>query len=383
MKFVNVVVNWNQSTLIFYIAVILCSYFSAILFRKVSLKGVIFSRKKSKFPLWLLITGLILLFVKCFNTSGRDIRSGYYQNFLSATSFVNYRDNTVEIGFRLLQILIRHFTDNYAVFLFVVGLITLIPFLYVIDKYKNIIDVPSVFLFYICVYYFSGFSIARISIAGAFSLLFFDALVEKKKLKALLFIMLACAFHITAVILIVRYVFVLFKSLNKKMLVIGAIAVFAVVAISRDSIFALMQGSERYYVYQLSSSSSFGLEQIAYYIPLIVLYIFGRKKHPEITFGKNFDRISISFISVGFAFGMLSYLIPIFGRLYSLFVTQTIISGYYIHNLKIMKSKASYKILMINILVLAYCFIRFGLYISQYYNLDDIMPYTNVFGWVI
>lgn len=381
MKFVNIVVDWHQSTLIFYILVILCSYFSAILFSRVSLKGCIFS-KKNKYPLWLLTTGIVLIFVKCFNTSGRDIRSGYYQNFLSATSFTNYHDNTVEIGFRLLQILIRQFTDNYAVFLFAVGLITLIPFLYVINKYRNIIDVPSAFLLYMCVYYFSGFSIARISMAAAFSFLFFDALIEKKKFKALFFILIACTFHITAVILIIPYVFVLFKSLNKKMLVIGAVAVFAVVSISRNSIFGFMQGSDRYYVYQLSSNISFGFEQIVYYIPLIALYAFGKKRHTDVSFGKYFDRISVSFLSVGFVFGMLSYLIPIFGRLYSLFVVQTIISGYYIHNLKTIKLKKGYKMMM-NILILAYCFVRFGLYISQYYNVDDIMPYTNVFGWVI
>lgn len=380
MNFVSVKIDWYQSTLLFYIAIVMICYLSPVLFNRVILKGTVKRKKGSS--LWFLMVSFTLLFVKCFNTTGRDIRNGYYKNFLSATSFEEYSDQTVEIGFRTLQVIVRQFSDNYGVFLFLLGLITVVPFLYVVNKYKKRIDVPTAILFYACVYYYSGLSVARIAAAASFSFFVFDALVEKKKAKAFIFILVASSFHVTALILIIPYLMVLFKRLDKKMLCVGSALILCIAVLSRDSIYSFMNGSERYYIYKISDGSEIGFAQFAYYVPLVLLYLIGRKNHQDIEFGRIMDRIAVSFIGTAFSFGILSYFIPIFGRLYVMFAPLTIVTGYYINNIKSGVHRKYYKYL-ISALVLLYCFIRFGIYITEYYNLDDIMPYTNVFGWKI
>ena len=134
--------------------------------------------------------------------------------------------------------------------------------------------------------------------------------------------------------------------------------------------------TERYYIYGAMDSVHIGLEQIVYYSPLFVVYFLTKKYD----INRTFSKASFSYLATGFCYGMVGYIIPIFGRVQAIFLPIVIIVPYYIRLFNIKHPK--YKRL-INTLVLIYCIARFVIYITQYYVLEDLMPYTTFGGWII
>lgn len=372
MQFSNVTIEWSQNTFIFYLAIIIGCYLLCILLKKKKIKT-----SNKKIPLDLTLVGLILLLVKCFNTTGRDLRAGYYYNFMSATSMSTYRDQTVEPGFRLLMVIVRNITQNYGVFLFVVGLLTILPVLYFIDKYRDKIDVPVSILLFTSLYFVNGFSAYRQYMAVCLALFAFDAIMEKKPVRALVWIAVCSTIHIACLTLFIPYIIRFAKVLSKRMIAISALLLFAILYLGRGSIAALLGTSSRYGIYLVSQEVSFGFEQIVYYVPLFILVYLCRKNHPD----RDFSRVTYIFLITGFAFGMFSYVLPIFGRMQSVFLPIVILIPYYIKLYKNHHNKQKRSIL--NVASLVYCIARFVIWITQYYNLEDLMPYTNLFNLTI
>lgn len=374
MHFSSVIYSWSTQTFLLYLVVIFSCYLSTILFKKYVLS--INTNYKTKFPIGLLISGTILIFVKGFSTTGRDLRAGYYINFLSATSLKEFYDWTIEIGYRILNVLIRNITQHYSFFIFLIAFLTILPIIYVINKFQNIIDVPSAILLYTCIFFFSGFSPLRNYLASSIALLGFEALVRKKFLKALIYLIIAMTFHFSMVFLLVPYFFVAFKKSNNKFITICLSSFFSFFYFGRNIITTILSMTERYYIYGAMDSVHIGLEQIVYYSPLFVVYFLTKKYD----INRTFSKASFSYLATGFCYGMVGYIIPIFGRVQAIFLPIVIIVPYYIRLFNIKHPK--YKRL-INTLVLIYCIARFVIYITQYYVLEDLMPYTTFGGWII
>lgn len=375
MQFTNVKVEWSPRTFVFYLAIIIVCYLIAWAMRK---KMVRWGRgSKEKYPAGLLIVAIILLFVKCFNTTGRDLRSGYYYNFQSATSMSEYYDQTVEPGFRLLMVVIRNVTENYAVFLFVVGLITILPVIHFIHKYREKIDVPAAVLLYTSLYFISSFSAYRQYMAVSMSLFAFDAILEKKPYKALTWIALSSTFHISCLIIIIPFALCFARMMSKKMIAVSAIVFFAVVYVGRGAIAGLLGGNERYHIYLVNQQVKIGFEQIVYFLPFFLLIFACRKEKSD----KYFSRVVYIYIMAGFVFGMLSYVVPIFGRMNAIFIPIVIGIPYLVNIYK--RSHNRSKRVILSFLTALYSIVRFIIWIFQYYNLEDLMPYTNIFGRII
>ncbi len=372
MNFTQVDIDWYQSTFIFYLCIILGSYYITLVSGNKKIIG--FTTKKRK--LWYVIVPTILLFIKGFGTTGRDLRDGYYYNFSRATSLREFPDYTVETGYRLLNVVVRNITDQYWIFIFVVSLLSLYPIIRMFKKYSAVIDLPIGILMYTSIFFINSFSPLRMCLAASIGLFAFDAIVERKPLKALVWIVIASLFHTSALILFVPYFFTQAKGLNKKMIALSLIALFLVALVGRNSITALLASDDRYYKYQAFSTVNIGFEQFVYYLPLLFL-IFKAKKYDT---DKYFMLVSFSFLASAFCIGLLGYVVSIFGRFRDMFLPLIIIVPYYIRVIKINKPK--YKNL-INIAAIVYCVARFYIYISQYYLMEDLMPYTNLFGWII
>lgn len=372
MQLVEVNVDWYNSTLMFYLFIMLVSFVFAYIAKKKKIRLT----KMSRFEIWTILFFGIIVFVKCLNTTGRDIRHGYYMNFLSADSLNEFRDKSLEIGFRLLCVFSKKICNNYQFFLFVVGIFTVIPVYYFIKKYKDNIDVPSAILMYLSLFFINGFSPMRMALAASISLFAFDAMVEKKIFKAMSWICIAACFHVTALILFIPLMFCLFRIFNRKFVGISFLLLFLMILIGRNSISSLLANSSRYYVYKSFNTVDIGFEQIAYYLPLFFLFGLVRKKSSN----NHFDKISFLYLSLGFLCGMMGYIVSIFGRFYLMIIPIIIIIPYYI---SIAKSLYPRKKIMIDALLIIYCIGRFLIYITQYYNLEDLMPYTNSFGWII
>lgn len=375
MVFTEVVYEWSNLTFLLYLAIIASCFLLPVLMRK-SVR-VLGGRKQRCIPLWVFGVGAILIFFKGFGTAGRDLRGGYYLNFMSATSMRAYRDHTIELGYRLLTVFMRKFTDDYAVFLMVVALITLIPVLYLFCKHSGEIDAMTAALFYVSIFYFSGFSPSRQYIAASIALLSYDALLEKKPVKALAFLCAASLFHITALVLVIPYFFSLQNVLKRRQAALAIGAIFFLVYLSKNVIVAAMAATERYYIYGLSEGG-LGMEQFVYFLPLFVIYFFGRRCEGR-RLEDGYARVGLLYLTTAFAIGLMGYFFDIFGRMYGVFLPLAFITAHYVKVIKQHSNRTTQ--LILNICVVFYCVARFVIYITQYYNLEDIMPYTNVFGW--
>lgn len=372
VQFTQVKVDWYNSTFLFYIGIIAICFIVADRFQ-----NTVLVFRKEKIQLWSVLIGGILLAIKGFGTTGTDLRGGYYYNFCRALSMDAYPDYSVEVGFRIIGIIIRNITNNYAIFIFIVACMTILPIIKILKKYKDIIDFPAAVLLYTCVFYFTSFSALRAAIATALALYAFDAMVEKKPYKALVWIFIASLFHTSVLILIIPYVASFWKVLDRKIITVGLILLFAIVFIGKNSLMAIIISSnDRYAVYSSFDSVHIGMEQIVYYLPLFWIYNCGRKLDEN----QHFSRVAFAYLATGFCFGLLGYIIPIFGRFKDVFLPIIIVVPYY---LKLVKKRFPQNRIVINICVIAYCIMRFYVYISQYYNMEDLMPYTNFFGLVV
>ena len=383
MQFTQVQVDWYNTTFLYYVSVIVVCYIVAC---KCQNTTILIKNRRMQLSYVLLVT--CLLFVKGLGTTGRDLRNGYYYNFCRALSLEEYPDYSVEIGFRFLGIIIRNITNQYAIFIFIAACITIFPIMKMLEKYKKKIDYPSAILIYICVFFFTSFSAIRIAIAAALAMFAFDAMVEKMPYKALGWILIASLFHTSVLILMIPYVVTFWRILDRKIVTAGLFALFILVFLERNSLMTIMANNERYAIYNSVDSVHIGMEQFVYYIPLFCIYNYGRKLDTNRNFSygrkldtnRNFSRVAFAYLATGFCFGLLGYIIPIFGRFKDVFLPIIIIVPYY---LKLRKKSLPKNRIVINICILLYCVMRFYIYISQYYNLEDLMPYTNIFGWII
>lgn len=374
MIFTPVKIDWSIRTLILYLLIIVGCYGSVNILKNKVL--IINTYRKKKVTFGFLFAAIVLIFFKGFGTTGRDLRAGYYNNFLSAISLSKFYDYTVEFGYRLLNVIIRNFTIKYSVFIFVIGLLTVLPVIYMIWKYREKIDVSAALLFYTSIFYFPGFSILRAYLASSMSLIAFNAMVEKKIGKAFIWLCIAISIHRSMVFLMVPFFFIVFDKINKKMIVCCLILFFAFVLIGRGILANYFANSERYSLYSIESVMDIGMEQFIYYIPLFILLYLGKDGESN----PVFFRVSFCYLTSGFTFGLLGYVIPIIGRVQYAFLSFVIILPYYIRLIKIRYSKYKY---LLDSMVAFYCIARFLIYIVQYYNLDDLMPYTNIWGWLI
>lgn len=380
-EFVKVKVGWSNSTFLFYLAIVLISYILAIIASQLKGKGK-YGRIGCKLILTLIYTTLFI--VKAFSTTGRDLRTGYYINFLSATSWNEYADKTVEPGFRLLMILARNISNSYATMLILVAFITLFPVCYLTCKYISDIDIPSSVLMYTSLFYIQSFSPLRNYLAVSISLFFFYWLAKKKYLKSILFIFFGMLFHTSVMFLFAIFIFMLLKRINKRQIVLFSTGIFILAIVLKNIISALFTG--RYAIYSYSDSIQIGFQQFIYYIPLFAIYFISEKNvNTSIkALGTNdcnyISKLCFSYITIGFLFGLLGYVISIFGRTQALFLPLVFIIPYCINKIK-KKNRIAYYTICICVLVYS-CF-RFYIYLSEYCELEYIMPYSTWTGLVI
>lgn len=361
---------WLESTFIFYLAIIITCFIIALAFERVVIKiGDIRFRN-----LDICLVAMILIFVKGFLYCGRDLINGYYNNFISATSLGQICDDSLELGYKLLNVVINNIFHEYWVFVLIIAIITILPIMIFIAKYRDQLSVPYAVLFYVSIYFFPSFSVLRIYLASSIGILVFVFLLKKRLFLAFLGIIFASLFHTSMLFLFIPYFLLEFKFLSRKTIVCILIAIFAIVYIERDSLAALFAG--RYEGYDSFEIATIGIQQFVYYLPLIGLFFYVKK---YITEPWN-EKVFFSYLSVGFTFGLLGYVISIFGRSQAVFLPIVFIVAYLVKIIE--ENDCMYK-RIIRLALVIYCIMRFWIYISEYYNIDDIMPYVNFFGWSI
>ena len=361
---------WSDSTFIFYLSIIITCFIITLVFERVVIKfGDIRFRN-----LDICLVSIILIFVKGFLYCGRDLIYGYYNNFISATSLQQIRDDSLELGYKFLNVIINNIFHEYWIFVLIVAIITILPIMIFIGKYRDEISVPYAVLFYVSIYFFPSFSVLRIYLASSIGLLVYISLLKKRPFLAFLGIIIASLFHTSMLFLFIPYFLLEFRFLNRKSIVCILVTIFAFVYIERNSLALLFTG--RYGGYDSFEMATIGIQQFVYYLPLIGLFFYVKKYINE----PWNERVFFSYLSVGFTFGLLGYVISIFGRSQAVFLPIVFIVSYLVKIIE--ENDCKYK-RIIKLALVLYCIMRFWIYISEYYNIDDIMPYVNFFGWSI
>ena len=363
-------VEWSNLTFMFYCALIIISSLTT----QLSNKYLKLRNKRCNITIVLLT--IILILIKVFNTTGRDISviGGYQYNFYSATSMNNFMDQGVEFGFKILTVIIRHVTSDFNCYLVILGIMYILPIIYMLNKYRENIDLFSTVLFYFTVFLFPSFSPLRQCLAASIGLLAFDKMVEKKAAQCIFWLIIAVMFHSSALVLVIPFFCVFFKAMNRKMITFMIILIFTAFMVVKNSIFSFFLGNSRYIGYSMAGNG-IGLEQIVYFAPIVALIIYNRKNMEN-----HYVKINYAYVFSAFCFGLLSYIITVFGRLYITYLPLMFIIGFNIKTLKSTNSKYKW---LINLIICLYCSLRFWMYISRYYNLENLMPYTNLLGWII
>lgn len=321
-----------------------------------------------------IITSLLLTFLKAFSYTGIDLHGGYQSNFNTAESLSSFHDSSVELGFRILNVVIHFFTSNYYVFLIIIGILTVLPVMHLIIKYSNYINASIAFFIYATMFYFQGFSLLRIYLAASIVLISLEQLLLHKNKKAIIWLLVAMSIHITSIIMLFPYLLYWNRRLNKGIIVVCTLLIIGFVILEKN--FIIQHFSGRYEVYATQeSTSSVGTTAFLMYIPLFILWIVMWKKYKV-----KYSEIIFCLLLSGFTCYMLSYSIPIFGRLQAYFVSIIFIIGYYS---KIIASHSKLLYFVFDLFFIIYGIIQLIIYIKNYYNIDCIMPYVSFLGFTI
>ena len=369
-------IQWSNSTFYFYLLIPI----SCFLISKVSLpiyqKELVVNNIQQKYYLKVgaVISSLILIIIKCISITGRDVQIGYQLDFDTANSLRTFRDPSIELGFRILNIVIHYIYPNYFFFLAVIGVLTVFPVIYFIFKYEDYINISLTFFAYATMYYIQGFSLLRIYLAASISLFSIDAIMHKKNKTALLWLIVAISIHQTSFILLFVYILYWCRNLNKTIIISSMSLFIILIVINRD--FILQHFSGRYEIYAAqNSASAIGIAAFAEYVPLFILWWFVKKNYTT-----NYNSLIFYILLIGFSCSILSYSLSFFGRLKALLIAIVFIIGYYS---KEISKKSKLNQLWIDLAFIVYGLTQLIIYINEYYNLDDIMPYVSYLGFYV
>ena len=233
--------------------------------------------KKSLGYIIIAILPMFLLYVLRYKQVGPDtiqyVNGFYNAKHLSFIEVINSKERT-ELGFRLYEKLISSITNNYTVYFLINGLILFLP---IIHFAKNHTGNPYIFLFMFCAlgsynFYMTGL---RQSLAISICLLSVDFIKNKKPIRFIFIVLLAFAFHKSAIFFIVAYPLSHLK--------INSVTVFIYVCLSVVLMFTFNNFQEAInewlnYDYTIEET---GNGQI-FFILIVLLFIYTLINHKEI-----------------------------------------------------------------------------------------------------
>lgn len=366
---------WSNKTFIFFVIIAMF----AMVLPYIGIIKVKFSKKSKRVPIGLIILTILLIGIKGFSAVGRDVLSGYYAGFLSADSLKTYSDPSVELGYRILTVIVHNIWNNYTFFLIVVATLTVIPVVHFTWKYQEHIFMGITLFLYTTIYYFQGLSLLRIFLAASIGLVAIDRLITKKNKSAFIWILVAVLFHTSMLVLFIPYTIFVFNKLSRGSYILSLVVIFIFFSVYGNQIVGSLSG--RYAVYRNTFSSGLGFQQVIYYAPIATLIYFGHKfqnKKGIVEENKAY-KLSWALIISGFFIGEVGYVITIFGRAQVAFISLIFVISYYAKRIYVRDVKWGN---FARLLIVIYGLARLYIYLSQYYNVDSIMPYSTIWGLI-
>lgn len=336
-------------------------------------------REPRKLPIALAMTLLIIFKGSCISTT--DVKTGYYLDFISATSFESFRDKTLEPLYQILNVAVRSITSDYEVFLMVVAVVTVAPVGFVIWKCRSQINVPFAVMGYSLIFLVTGMSAIRQFVAVSFVLLgAYYWLLGRRRL-SVLWLVIALGFHTSALVALLLYALLFFHDHVRTQIAISVATVVACI-VGRSLIMTLFVG--RYESYSAYDNISFGVAVILKYLPLAALVLFilqndSKRRIAICTRSYSILGMCSSVLLFSVVICLLGYVISIFGRAESYSVPLVIVLAYLVRRCE----ERRFFRLPVKYLLALYFLFRFTVYMNDFYLLEGLMPYIASSGIIV
>jgi transmembrane protein EpsG len=261
------------------IVVYIASYFSRHLAKPVAIGAGAISMKPNK---WLaaIVMATFVVVAGLRNNIGDTF---FYMHAYTTNNFTWEQVKAdKDIGFGILQMILKSYTENPQVLIFLTALVTNVLIVYVLYKYSKLFEL-SIFLYITSGLYIVSMNGVRQFLASAIVFAATKYLLEGSWKKYFLVVALASLFHGSALILIPIYFIVRRKAWTSSTFILLTLAVLLILGYSviSDAIFTAIADTH-YSEYQNFQEGGANIIRVAIgAVPLIFAYL-GRNKLREI-----------------------------------------------------------------------------------------------------
>ncbi|MEH7298973.1 EpsG family protein [Neobacillus drentensis] len=290
-------VLWINLTIVF-----LCSFLSRYFSRPLVLNDSLVSLRPNK--LFAIFTIISFTLVSGLRNNIGD--TPFYIHTYNINNFTwEYVKSQDDIGFGILQMILKKYTDDPQILIFTTALITNVLIMIGLFKYSRLVELSTY------VYITGGLFIVTMNgirqcLAAAIIFTATKYLIEGKMIRYILVVIFASFFHQSALILIPIYFLVRYRAWSKATLILLLFSVLIVLCFNEFSkiLFSAIQDSQYALYGQFNEGGANIFRVIVFAVP-IVLAFFGREKlreiYPDSDVIINMAIIGLSFmiISIG------------------------------------------------------------------------------------
>ena len=344
-----------------------------------------FEEKKDEIKLLTIPTFILFLVVAGFRNSsvGGDLNfyvSVFKDNSLQIPELLNIFNSRFEIGYIILNNLLRSISENYTILLFSFSIITLYIWFYVFWNYSKNIYISLLIYFSSLGMLLYSFSNIRQGLSISIGLLGFHYFVKEKYIKGILCILIAPLFHITGIICIL---FLLLRKIHLSMKVIifvifGMIFTFPFLK-NFSEIFVNIFPQYTSYLESSWFLDSYKLAPVVLSIVYLVFFVIGEMilKNSELTESEEYIRILFFCYLIFTIITMQTSLLSRFAHYFSPFAALYV--PMFLH--KASDRKIQWALLYLIIIVYSVFLFVIVYYKADWYN---VVPYRSVIiDWLI
>lgn len=325
----------------------------------------------------MIITFLILWLLLAFSNCGTDTPM-YNDLFLNALNWnycIGYHQ--IEVGFAVLNTVIRIFTKSTEVYNAIISFLFLIFTFGSLWRLKNDVHFGWAILAFTTTFYLQFMDLKRIYLAASIVLFALTFLLRKENVKYAFWILIATLIHMSAVLMFVPLLVQEYISKKCKTwkLVAISMALLVFIYIFRNQIFSIVL-FDRYSNYGVVDGS-FGVMQLIYHLPIFWLIAkYGDLKQ------NYFHKLCLVLTCMSFVLSSIGYFVVIISRVF-VFFELAFMGAASITNTHQIGKKRSFGVIKTRDIVNAVVFLYFGfrlyMYCNEYLFLDGIMPYVSIF----
>ena len=333
--------------------------------------------------IWLSVSFFVLWFFSAFADCGADRDS--YGLIFSNVSIADLLSGWQEPGFILFNMFFRIFGDNPRVIYVAISTLTLFLLYRTWYMVRDDILIGYGVLAFTLLFYVQSLSLMRIYMAAAILFSGVNFLRQGKYAKYGIVIIVATMIHYSSLLMLLPWgLMIVLENKQYRKYVINLLVIvalcggFLIVAMLAPILSSIPVFSRFQSYLQNVSFANIGVMQFVYNIPICCLVFLSY----YITKNEKEKNMLVAYTSAVFFYSLLSYGIQVLGRANSLFsvlyfflipMCMKKMKDYFTEHNK----TTIYK--LISIVCIIYFIFRFVIYVGEYYKLDMIIPYKNIF----